>query len=483
MAYSPLTRTISSALSYGLALWYPLYSGPLAFLSFLPLAYNARKNLFEWHHGIVWGLLFWNVHFFVFLRVLIEHSTLETINMILFYALLVVYFTFFSTVWFLSIQLATSIQSLKKFGLLFFFINTLVYLYYIDRYSLLLFDVVEGYPFSNPLLPLTQFAAYLSILPRSVILANALCLGLIVALVQCSTLHINQLVNKLKHTAPFFFNYVQPGKNRAIARLHLFNYIPILISFFTLLTACIVISIRTNTLPSKPPAWLSNVVVARLQQNPKPTYCHDALLKLKNILKKSQALTNAKIICMPESTLPYCINALNYFYPLIKKELADKTVILGSHYRENGFLYNCMYIITSKKGNSQYYCKIHGVPFFERTLQKLKSPLLNTMFLHNREPFTQAHGPRKHLLIPGIGAITPYICSDLFFAHQSPKSLNKPIIALCNDAWFSCKYFRELMLLNAQLKAYAWNCTLMYVSYYYSLLLSSNHSWQIPVIT
>lgn len=438
----PFINTIVSALLYVVALWFPFYTGPLAFCSFIPLAYTSYSHKVSWRNGIVWGLIFWGGHLYAFFNVLYEHGTFPTLINCIPYALLVIYFTLLTILWFLCMQYFSSFSQSPQFALAIFIIITNVYLYGIENYALWLFDVREGYPFSSPLLPIAQYNYYSTLLPRSVFFATLLCLCMVA------------LVPVLKLYKTIFFI-------GSISLLIIFNY-------------C-----RITRIPQEPPPWLSKLLV--LSNNPAQTYhyCHDALVNLKKQLQRHNS-GNATIIIMPESAISYCLNTVPHLLPLITQSLLpSQTFIIGAHYRQIT-LYNCMYILSPTRTNYQFYCKNHGVPFFERVPTYFNTLFFRRLFLHTKEPFAQAQHIQEPIDLPEIGPIIPYICSDLFFAPHAPSCPDQfPLLAVCNDFWFSQQYLRQLMILNARLKAYSWNRTIIYVSYYYNSVLSPLSSWNI----
>jgi hypothetical protein len=106
----------------------------------------------------------------------------------------------------------------------------------------------------------------------------------------------------------------------------------------------------------------------------------------------------------------------------------------------------------------------------------------HAMVLTERLLFGIAHGIEVNPSVEdhqrirlGDGFYVPYICSELFFNETADDSFtDTPIIAFCNDLWFSNyggRYIQDLMEKTAQFRAISWQRDIFYVAYSRALFL------------
>lgn len=138
--------------------------------------------------------------------------------------------------------------------------------------------------------------------------------------------------------------------------------------------------------------------------------------------------------------------------------------IIGSFFDDNGMYRNSCYWLRDGV-LQQRYDKRHAMPLIERMPWWLKRTRLYTLFFASRPEIVPSNNEHPLMMI-GEHVVVPYICSELFF-NRTPDDAHTstPLVALVNDRWCYASYLQDLLYLGAVVQAYAWQRTILYVSY------------------
>jgi apolipoprotein N-acyltransferase len=196
------------------------------------------------------------------------------------------------------------------------------------------------------------------------------------------------------------------------------------------------------------------------------------LLIAYEIEQLAKAHPNLQLIVMPESSwngLP--LNEI-FILPAFKN-LSIPHIIIGSFTLQNKIHCNSMYWF--KRGQrAGRFDKRHAVPFIER-IPWGGHLLSKHLFFKQSDPICPSKGSRSSLMIDDGITLLPFICSELFCNNTPYDPLSShPILAACNDWWFGLAWFRQLMLMVAQLRAVQWNRPILYISFYYAEYIDPN---------
>jgi hypothetical protein len=341
---------------------------------------------------------------------------------------IIAYLAFYAGLWFLVTQfLIKPLAGKNQFLILTVWILTAAaYIWCIDCVCLWPFLRIEGYPFIHPLLPLSTHTEFLW--PISYVGKSTFTLLLLIT------------------NATIAWGFIK--KNFFSIMAILLSFLPWIIFFYTA--------------PAKqnPPKWFYQIIPLQIQFPPQPNVFTSLYSEC---FYTYQQNTNTKLIVLPESALSQPINTS--FTNLMQTKLPD--LLIGSLFMSKGHTYNTLYWIQPNKNISKF-CKRHTLFFTEQLPWWCNISSLDSLLFSESAQRTCSGNPRPLLTISDDIRLVPYLCSELFFNRQPDDSHQKyPIIALCNDWWFSVNYPRQLMLLTAQLKALEWQQPIIYISYFY----------------
>lgn len=219
------------------------------------------------------------------------------------------------------------------------------------------------------------------------------------------------------------------------------------LTFFVLISY-LIIAYAQHPTPNKKNKNIVTLSLSLCTHNPQS--CAKILIDEINKTLKKQPTT--ELIVLPESAI-ICDD--QQWIELV----AQQTVIplLIGTFSEDLQRYNSVVFIKDKK--IQWYHKQELLPFVEQ------DSWLASLFHCKHKPLTQHKNKRPTFIINKHRLLTPYICSELFFTSQSPIT-KTPIIALCNDRWFSkTPYMQKLMRKVAKYKNILWQNEIIYISY------------------
>ncbi len=150
-----------SALLYNIAFFFSAHLGCCTLLSLFLICYFFSNKILSlkqyFFAGFGWGILVFSVHFIWFLILLLEKINACKSFAFCAYGFSVLYFALTSAVWFCFLSFAWQ-NYVIKCGI------TYCYFYFLENYSLWFLARLEGYPFLNPLIPLSDFKLFTKVL-------------------------------------------------------------------------------------------------------------------------------------------------------------------------------------------------------------------------------------------------------------------------------------------------------------------------------
>ncbi len=401
----------------------------LVFLFLIPLFVAASITPLSAWHGLVWGIIFFGLHFIAIMEVLLRMTDLSLAGFLA-SLLWVTNFVLLSTLWF---WLASFLRRLTNAPVLSFAISTLLFFSVLYRLSLLLpFGTADGLLLAFPLLPLAQVPQTLMLLPW---LGEE---GLLLCLIGSSS--------------------IIGCRNSRVGWVALLLYLPFLCGFFW------------HSKPIKPPIDLNTI--GYLQPLPWPHYNPYEIMN--DIAIQAQQLANKhpekKLILMPESTCCFPLNKYEDACTILFQELGDRVLLLGG-YREEEKLYNSVYHISQDR-ISQKYNKTKLKPFTEYLPAHWNYfKFFRDNFLSINKTFSTSDASCSilHLPLPNHEHFLaiPVICWELYSATTDPcphAPKNIPILALTNDAWYAT-YYQQLMFLSARFLSIKWQRPIFYIAH------------------
>lgn len=285
-----------------------------------------------------------------------------------------------------------------------------LYLVWMEYCFLLSFGFCIGYPFFNPLLPLTEYPQLLWLLP------HLKTYGLLFLF--CIT------------TSSITYAFItQTFKARSVAALL------ISIWYFGFVI----------TPDQLAPDWLPSIARIPITMH---TECITPIIQ-EQIDQIRHQRPQASIFILPESS---CQCAPEWY--------GNQTLIMGGFIQIENQIHNTLFWVGSQTGS---FCKKELVPLTE-------SPFWPFASLYNS--LTPSNNERPCIELDFT--FTPYICSELFLRHIPDDHYQSLILCTSNDWWFSHAYFKKLMLKIAQMRALEWQRPILYVSYEYGVFIGSS---------
>ncbi len=422
-----------SALLYSIPF---VVSASLSFMLFFCLApffYVALTSKISFKEGIFWGSILWGVQLIGILVLLFEHAEISVVGSLALWLILLLYLSAYTGFGFLIagfLQRKLILCGLRALALWVFLLA--VHFIWIEHGVLWIFDNFEGYFFAYPLLPLIEYPALLAYMPllSKEFFLSALLIG-------------NAMIAYM----------IARGLNRFALAILALSLLPFIAGFF---------KAQNVRLPS----WLNTIGVLAPSVWKHHEYAWDRAHylqeQLKPLLERNPDITS---IIMPESSFKFPLNRLDAVSEFWNTYALNNRIrlIIGGYRYDADQLYNSLYCLY-QGATVTVYDKKHGLPFFERLPCFMCSSLFKKLFLSRQVPFCQSAACRVLIPITDQQLCVPYICSDLFFySHQ--KLSNYPALVVTNDAWFSCKYLQNLMLLVARFKALYCGQDMLYVSH------------------
>lgn len=413
------------------------------FIFLIPLFFCALKYPIKpYKDGLVWGLLFWTIHYYGIVYVIYEKGEGEW--RLLAGLFLILYSSLYVILWFAIAKRLAHLRDSSSWKVVCWIVATFFYFYWVRYYMFFIFNQKIGYSFGLPTLLLAHSPKTLVLLPTfgtNIFLLITLASGGMAALALYERSYC-KLLFALAVLVPFGVGFVwQPPAEKPKA-LNLFGYItPI--------------------------------------SSPSPYECAvDINEKITELLIRHPSV---QYVVMPESAYPFYLNEDRQALELWRTNALrnNACLLLGSYRNEKTSQgHNSFYHIQEGRIIS-FYDKRLQFPFIEyhpwNHCEKIKE-----LFLKNKKEFTCSKRTAHPFILSDTLSVMPMLCSDLFF--DLPLSTNNkwPIVCAVNDNWFSILYMRKLMLLFAVYKSIETSHDIIYVSYSHGVWLSpSTHCWNL----
>lgn len=439
-----------SALLYGFSFLFNRYCSFLIVLSPLFLLCAASQAPLSFKEGFMWGLCVSALSGFGFV-VVIAHMAQQCwfgglclgIVITIYYASIAA--SFFGAARAIIMRCKDYLSPFVKL-----FIATIFFFWFIifvDRYSLIVFGIFQGYPLMHPLVALADSGVllfFVSLWGKDGALVCFLLLSL--CLTQILLLGRLRIFCVLCFVVFSFLSVLSLFQQKHYQRMDSIVTLPYMI-YGSNRSAKSMIKVVAQ--------WLRKVI---------------------------QEYSHVQTIIMPESSLNTIFMQEDYDdFVCWSSESSGKPIqlIFGATRLSGDCYYNTVFCV--KNGTLE--------SFFDKRCPMLLSEWLpdwcgmvslQTICRNaDRPAITWSDNKRNAIIINGYGECVPYICSELF-CSVSPDSSDqgRPIVALVNDSIFiespCAGYIADFLVKLARLKAADWGCDIIYVSYSQSLLLEKN---------
>ncbi len=434
-----------AAFAYTFPYYFPEYCWPLIFLFptllflWLTLSTPSNTELFYWSFATI------ALHLLPICDALIHMAHGPSYLKIIPPLALIFYVSLFLTLWLTTANYLIHkkwCHSTNK-QLIIWTVLLWLYLLFIDQGLLWAFGRWEGYMFLNPWLPLAFSPTLLAPLKTISMMICLLIFSLISSLITLFWIRKSTIKYALLFLVIFLWiNVSQFNQEEPPLWLETVGHLPLML----------------------PTSIKSNMGAALIRY------------ELENLHQKYPHLMT---VIMPESS--WNGSALSKVTKLpVLSDLPIKDVIIGSFAQENGNWYNRMYHFYQGELKATHD-KRHAMPLAERRVP-FTYDLNNQLFFHESPPICASQKARNCFNFQTIGAIIPYICSELFF-HQFPDNHSSaPLLASINDWWFRMPHFQKLLALAARVRAVQWSHPILYISFHYAQFFSPTGQSQ-PIAT
>jgi len=406
-----------SSVLYALPFLFSSYIWWLIFIFPLPFLYVATQENISFKHGFIWGLLTFLLQMIGGLCVVTYMAHVPLIGFAVAISIIIVQAFFVGVLFWLSCifnycKTSSCFYTLcKAVGVLFIFIV------WVDRYSLWMFGVLEGYPLMHPLLVLGNYPSFLWLLP--IIGKNWLTLLFFLPSTSIITL----------------FLY----KNKWALLFCILTFLPWIVSFFI-------------TVSDNKPLWLQTIKpIPYITINQNAFSENSFKIALHDIAKKIEQYNECDVLFHAKK----CVH-----------------VIFGASRIHNNICYNSL--VWLYDGRIQYcFDKCHAMILSER-LPFWLNYVKKMYFFNDKQPIVVSSNIRNKIIIKDMIEFVPYLCSEFFFSeYPDDIFFDTPILVLVNDSIFlhyNCAhYICKLLQLLTQCKAIQWQREIVYISYSQSL--------------
>lgn len=429
-----------SAGMYALAFWAPENFWWLVFFFPVPVLYAATIQPLGFKEGFYWGVLSLGLHLWGILRATVELAEGSLVCKLLPTLVLLAYIGLISALFFSIahlIQKNINVSKKPSISLAIWGLTLWGYYYFFDNTCLFPAGIWEGYCLLNPLLPLTQFPAFLTLLSKiyNPLLSGPLLLALLFLSAAC-------------------FTYVLIKKMPIVTCI---------ISIIALMPWLLSLSFYTKEIASPP--WLSAITVVPwrfkvpLEDIGKALQIH--------LERAMQLFPNTKLIIMPEGAIhPLDLQKIGPRCFVWENQKSIDLLVGGTSWHDEK-RYNTIYWVQNGCLKTWFY-KRHAMLLIEYLAPGINCEFLKKLYFNTMVPLSTSTNARPLWQLFPDAAFTPYICSELFFNQKPDDTHNVPIIAFCGDHWCSSTYIRKLMYMAACYKAIIWQREIMYISYYYA---------------
>lgn len=410
---------------FSLSFYFPeyLFFLPFIVLTFLFLSIEKiqTNNVFFW--GWFVGALFFFIQMFGFLWVTIFNG--NGFVRFMYPLVLMIYCGAHTGIWFYILKKISKYNALwKKYT--GWFLSSLLYFVWVDRFILWPFGQIEGYSLVFPLIPLVGFFQTL----HSVAWSNK---WFVFSLVIIFQINIYHLLQKKK--------WIQLCTVSTV-----FPFIFLMIPLF-----------KDDTTE-----WIDTMAFLPLPKKKAPyEMAQDICLSL---IEAQQRKRGATIFILPESAFPFVLSEHQYALQMWHDNVLqnDKKLIIGSHSRIDGKLYNS-FLLVHQCRITESYNKSHLVPFFEYIPPFFRSFLsFKDLFITSKEPFLRGKFSDRSLTLNNT-IIVPCLCSELFFNSWKQVPPDSPFVCLMNDFYFKGSGYSKIMLNYARFFTFVQKRSLAYI--------------------
>jgi hypothetical protein len=430
---------VASSLLYALSFLWPEIFFFFGFIFLIPLYYSALTFQLTFLYGLLWGFLFWSIHFYGFMVMILEKGEGDWLYIVQFF--IIFYFALHAALWFWVIEKFKSFHGSLLVISCVFIGATYFYFVWITQMIFWPCGVWQGYCFANPVI---AFAAYPSLLWLLPLCTRNVFLLFIISL-------------------QFFCAY-------AITRLntHHLMFVSIFI-FAVFLSNQFFVNVNVDF-----PLFIDSVGFVRppLPSNDWRAQAEEINF---NITKLISLYPHINVVVMPESSFTLPLNCYDEAIVLWKENALSNDIhlIIGSPRRTNNQYFNSLYIINRSRIIQSYdKCNLMFLTeFIPNWFKKIST--CKSIFLKNKKEFSS-----KKICVGNFEAnkqsFDPYLCSDLYLAHCRKSNRDIPILLAVNDSWFSIQYMKHLMELYAIIIAIEEQRDLLYICHSHANLINKH---------
>lgn len=389
--------------------------------------YRNHLTLFK---GFLWGLCALGVHASGILYANMRMQDASWILSIISPVCIIAYFSLLTGLWFFVLEKSKYITSNIILVLVVTPIIHSLFFWFLSYGSFLPFcNHCEGYPFSNPLIPLINIKS----IQLLIIHTNYPCALFVLFLLQSIFVFIKKCLLKL--------------------------------IYIVVILCCILMP--DNTIIQSSPDFLSLITPLTMQFSDSK----ESSFPLEYLQQHSAHNLDKKIIISPESAF-YCYSLFNS-KSLQKLNSPGVTYILGSFSQHDHGTYNTLYLICNgtiiDTHSKQHTLLNESIPDILSFIPGITKPYKKGFFIKKAPP---KHDVWNFELF----TLEPYICSELFcHSHPiHPLQKNSMLLVCCNDSWFTdwTRYAAHLMVQDATFKALLWQKNIIYIGYQNALFIS-----------
>lgn len=213
------------------------------------------------------------------------------------------------------------------------------------------------------------------------------------------------------------------------------------------------------------PEWFKTISI--LKRMPRRSNAYEAANELTVQMQRVIAeRPEIKLFITSEGNFPFPLKE-GRFTAMWQKNILDsnRTLILGAHKKQEGNLYNSMFII-DKCRIIQTYDKSSLVPFFE--FSHFKNEKKITFLKGKHLSFSKSSKPTTPIYLNKNTSFLPVICIELYWQNRC-KYQGIPIICIANDDFFS--WASQILLFAAQIVALTEKRSIVYASSHHSYFI------------
>lgn len=442
---------IISSFMYVMPFYFNSYAWVFVFFFAIPLFYSAFTTQLSFKEGYLWGFTTFLLHMFGVLWSIACMSSTPFLFCVLPFLLCVVYQGLYAGLWFFMMHRIQRIVCMQQGSLLqalLWIFGMWLYFYWIEHYCFICFDYWEGYIFMSPLIPLVHTSQLFGII--HIVGKEIMALLLYSWSAFCALFLIHQ------HKWYLFFALI-------------------IIGFW--LISCV--QFYSSTYVDKP-SWISHIISFPkfVDCTIQPNMCAQTLAEeIRQLLIR---FPEVEIILMPESCLLDGAIVATYAYYFSQQYVGKPIhILLGSFYEDKENYYNVCYWLYDGVIQARYN-KRHTMPLTERIPFLFHYQCIKNLYFAGTTQVTRSENKKAYFQCLKNSTWVPYICSELFFNTWPEDTTHNPLIVLVNDRWCPVLYMRYLMVQVARFKALLWQRDIIYISYFFALVCTSDgHCYEI----